>query len=55
MKVTIRGVNKTLWEQAKHDCITEDKTLGQIVNEGLELRQQLKQENHDHVVEKGRE
>lgn len=43
MKVTIRGVNKKLWEQAKHDCITEDKSLGTIVNEGLELRQQKKE------------
>ena len=42
MKVTIRSVDPKLWKQAKYDCITEDKTLGQIVNEGLELRQQAK-------------
>ena len=43
MKVTIRSVDKKLWEQAKHDCITENKTMGQIVNEGLELRQEKKE------------
>lgn len=42
MKVTIRSVDKKLWEQAKHDCVTENKSLGEIVNEGLVLRQQAK-------------
>ena len=42
MKVTIRSVDPKLWEQAKHDCITEGKSLGKIVNEGLVLRQEAK-------------
>lgn len=40
MKVTIRGVDPKLWLEAKHDAITEDKTMGEIVNEGLRLRKQ---------------
>ncbi len=43
MKVTIRNVDKVLWEQAKHDCITEGKSLGQMVNEGLVARKLCKQ------------
>ena len=53
MKVTV-CVDKKLWMQAKHDCITEDKSLGQIVNEGLVLRQAIKQENRDHVIARGK-
>ena len=40
MKVTIRGVDKKLWEQARIDAIKENKTMGELVNEGLKLRQQ---------------
>jgi len=54
MKVTIRGVDPKLWEQAKHNAITEGKTLGEQVNEGLKLRQAIKQENRDHVIARGR-
>ena len=49
MKVTIRGVNKKLWAQAKHDTITEGKSLGEQVNEGLVLRQSMKGLNKKEV------
>ncbi len=42
-KVTIRGVDPKLWEQAKIECVkSKTLTLGAIVNEGLTLRQQAK-------------
>ena len=44
MKVTIRSVDKKLRVQAKHDAIDENKSLGEIVNEGLRLRQEQKAE-----------
>lgn len=42
MKVTIRGIDPALYKQARHDSITENKTMGEIVNEGLRLRQVAK-------------
>jgi len=39
MKVTIRGIDDKLYKQARHDSITENKTMGEIINEGLRLRQ----------------
>lgn len=41
-KVTINNVDKKLWQEAKHDSIDEKKTMGEIVNEGLALRQKAK-------------
>lgn len=41
-KITIRGIDKKLWEQTRIDAIKENKTMGQIVNESLELRQEQK-------------
>ena len=38
-KVTIRGVDKKLWEQTRIDAIKEKRTMGGIVNEALKLRQ----------------
>lgn len=42
MKVTINNVNRFLWQKAKHDAIDEKKTMGEIVNEGLALRQKAR-------------
>lgn len=42
MKVTIRGVDPKLWKESKHDSIDQNKSMGEIVNEGLTLRQQAK-------------
>lgn len=53
MKVTIR-IDRDVWDQAKHDCITEGKTLGELVTEGLELRREIKQEHRGHGVDKGK-
>jgi len=43
MKVTICNVDKKLWEQGRIDSIKEKKTMGEIVNEGLVLRQEKKE------------
>lgn len=42
MKVTIRGIDPKLWEETRIDAIKENKTMGQLVNEGLELRREAK-------------
>ena len=42
MKVTIRGVEKNLWEAARIQALIEKKTIGEMVNEGLELRREAK-------------
>ena len=42
MKVTIRGVDPKTWEQSRIYAIKENKTMGEIVNEGLKLRQDKK-------------
>ena len=47
MKVTIRSVDKKLWEEVQLEVERSkfhppQKTSGQIVNEGLELRQEEK-------------
>ncbi len=41
-KVTIRGVDKHIWEAARIQSIKENKTMGEIVNESLRLRQDKK-------------
>jgi len=35
MRVSIRGVDKQTWEDARIQAIKEGKTMGQMVNEGL--------------------
>ena len=42
MKVTIQGIDKELYQQTRIDAIKENKTMGEIVNEGLRLRREKK-------------
>ena len=43
-KVTIQGIDKELYKQTRIDAIKEKKTVGEIVNEALRLRQEKKAE-----------
>ncbi len=46
MKVTIRSVDPKLWEEAKVECArSKTLSLGKIVNEGLALRELVKDED----------
>ena len=59
MKVTIRSVDKKLWEEVQLEVKRSEFhppriSTGQIVNEGLELRQAIKQENRDQTIAKGK-
>ena len=45
MRVSIRGVDKQTWEDARIQAIKEGKTMGQMVNEGLQLRQKQTKAN----------
>ena len=40
MKVTFRGINDKLYEQAKIDCIRLGITMGEYFNQMMLLRQQ---------------
>lgn len=43
LKITIRGVDPKAWQEAKVECArSKTLTLGDIVNEGLQLRQAQK-------------
>lgn len=42
MKVTIQGIDKELYKQTRIDAIKENKTMGEIINEALRLRQDKK-------------
>ena len=42
IKVTIQGIDKELYQQTRIDAIKENKTLSEIINEALRLRQDKK-------------
>jgi len=47
MKVTIRGVDPKLWESSRIQALIEKKTMGELVNEGLELRREAKRKEQE--------